>query len=92
MHTTLPKQQLAVHKECKACSTVIKKKKKKNFLALLFVYCRSLKHRYDHVLGKVVPSLPAAVHAVPAVRGSLQSTPGAWARGWPAGDFVFVAE
>lgn len=46
----------------------------------------------DHILGEAVPCLPAAVHAVPAVRGSLQSAPGARAGGWPAGDFVFVAK
>lgn len=45
-----------------------------------------------YILGETVPSLPGAVHAVPAVWRSLQSTPGAWARGRPAGHFVLMAE
>lgn len=45
-----------------------------------------------HVLGEAVPSLPGTAHAVPAVWRPLQSSPGAWARGGPAGHFVLMAE
>lgn len=45
-----------------------------------------------YILGEAVPSLPGAVHAVPAVWRSLQSAPGARARGRPAGHFVLMAE
>lgn len=46
----------------------------------------------EYVLGEAVPSLPGAVHAVPAVRRTLQSAPGAWARGRPARHFALMAE
>ena len=46
----------------------------------------------SNILGEEVPSIPGAVHAVPTVRGPLQSCPGAWARGWPAWRFIPMAE
>lgn len=45
-----------------------------------------------YTLGEAASSLPGAVHAVPAVWRSLQSTPGAGARGRPAGQFALMAE
>lgn len=51
----------------------------------------SLSNTKGYILGEEVPCLPGAVHAVPAVRGPLQSTPGSGARGRPARHFVLMA-
>lgn len=63
---------------------------KKEMKTSLFITIK-LNNTKGYILGEEVPSLPGAVHAVPAVRGSLQSTPGSWARGRPARHFVLMA-